>query len=293
MTMQATAPADLAELMRAFNEVTARLERTHEDLRAQVASLHDELRAANEQLARSQRLAALGEVAAGIAHEVRNPLASIGLDARLLREDLGGRGAELAGRIERAVRQADGIVNDVLAFAREIRLRPAALDGGEVMASAMSACSAFAEGVAIEAMPIAGAIPLEADGALLRQALVNVIRNAVEAAREGDGPRVSLDTRASRAASPSGPAREMVSFIVRDTGPGVSPQTLSRMFNPFFTTRPAGTGLGLAIVHRIVDAHQGRVRIRNNADDPAAGDRRGACVELQIPRALAGAEDPG
>ena len=74
-------------------------------------------------------------------------------------------------------------------------------------------------------------------------------------------------------------------FVVRDTGPGVSDDVVRRMFNPFFTTRATGTGLGLAIVHRIVDAHGGRVRVRNNADGAGAGeDPRGATVELVFPR---------
>lgn len=83
----------------------------------------------------------------------------------------------------------------------------------------------------------------------------------------------------------SGRPMEAVAVIVRDTGPGVTPEIVARMFNPFFTTRGAGTGLGLSIVHRIVDAHGGLVRVRNNRDWPGASpDAPGASVELVLPR---------
>ncbi len=288
MTTLSAGAGDLAELMRAFNEVTARLERTHEDLRAEVARLHDELRAANEQLARSQRLAALGEIAAGIAHEVRNPLASIALDARMLREDSSGPATGLAARIERAVRDADAIVNDVLSFAREIVLRPSFEDAAELAARTVEDCARAVGGVPVEVR--AERCDVLGDPALLRQALGNVVRNAMEACAGRDEPLVVVEVRPRRARAADGPARPVVAFAVRDTGPGIDASVRARMFNPFFTTRPAGTGLGLAIVHRIVDAHRGRVRVRNNADDPAWGDPRGACVELEIPRDGPGVE---
>ena len=104
-TQNAVGPSDLAELMSAFNDVTSRLHATHETLNREVARLRAELEEANEQLQRGRRLAALGEMAAGIAHEVRNPLGSIGLYARLLEQDLGDRPAqkEIASKIASAV----------------------------------------------------------------------------------------------------------------------------------------------------------------------------------------------
>src|SRR5438874_11415481 len=110
--------------MASFNEVTSKLERTHESLRLEVARLQDELRQANEQLERSRRLAALGQMAAGIAHEVRNPLGSIRLYASLLEQDLGDRPAEkeIAGKIAAAVQGLDGVVGDVLNFSRELKV---------------------------------------------------------------------------------------------------------------------------------------------------------------------------
>ncbi|MEM9372764.1 MAG: histidine kinase dimerization/phospho-acceptor domain-containing protein, partial [Planctomycetota bacterium] len=117
--------SDLAELMASFNEVTSRLEQTHGQLRGEVRRLSEELREANEALQRSRRLAALGEMAAGIAHEVRNPLGSIGLYASMLEEDLHDRPEcrGVAVKIGSAVRGLDAVVGDVLSFAREIRVR--------------------------------------------------------------------------------------------------------------------------------------------------------------------------
>jgi two-component system sensor histidine kinase HydH len=122
------------------------------------------------------------------------------------------------------------------------------------------------------------AVPLVADATLLVQALGNVIRNAVEAMEEvAEGPRtLTLEVEQRLVRCPDGRRAPRVVFAVEDTGPGIPPQTLARMFNPFFTTRPSGTGLGLAIVHRIVDAHGGHINVRN-----ARG--RGARLELCLP----------
>lgn len=271
---------DLAELMAAFNEVTAKLHESHERLQGEVARLHGELQAANAQLERSRRLAALGEMAAGISHEVRNPLGSIRLYARMLEEDLRDRPTEreVAGKIQRAATALDGIVGDVLSFAREFRPDRGRLVAREVFERAVEACDPRSNvawrGIEVVLGGDLGLV-FEGDAGLVQQALVNVVRNAMEAIVEG-GPTGRVTLAASWEA-------DGVVLAVRDTGPGVTPEVVSRMFNPFFTTRGTGTGLGLAIVHRIVDAHGGVVRVRNNSER-AGGGARGASVELVFPR---------
>lgn len=268
---------ELAELMRAFNAAAGELEQTHSALRAEVSRLERELNEANVRLERSRRLAALGEMAAGIAHEVRNPLAAIALHAEMLREDLGQNEAgETAEKILRAARELDGVVGDVLRFARELSLSVARVGADEPARRAESTCRAMAEraGVGLELHAGVDLPAIEVDAGLLAQALANLVRNAVEAiVDEGStGPgrvRVLVDG----ATLAGGPA---VSYAVEDNGPGVPADALERMFNPFYTTRHTGCGLGLAMVQRIVDAHGGRV-------DACGADGGGARFTLTLP----------
>jgi signal transduction histidine kinase len=276
-------PGDLADLLAAFNEVTGRLQATHETLRREVSALRIELRDAHEQLARSRRLAALGEMAAGIAHEVRNPLSSIRLYARLLEQDLGDRPAERATamKIGEAVLGLDAVVGDVLAFARELKPRPTRLDASGMLTRALEACRGeVPAGVRVDRADREGAVEFEGDPGLVHRALVNVIRNALQAMEDTACPPgghvLMLGARIEASERKKGLSAVLV---VRDTGPGVSREFLDRMFNPFFTTRASGTGLGLAIVHRIMDAHGGRV----TAAAGASRAERGAEFELHFP----------
>lgn len=277
-------PGDLAELLSTFNSVTARVQESHERLRAEVSRLSAELCEANACLERSRRLAALGEMAAGIAHEVRNPLGSIALYARMLEDDLADRESEqgIARKILRAVRGLDAVVHDVLNFAREMRVNPEWVDAGSLFDLAMEASGVSVAGLRVDRSwkTNRSAPDVWCDPVLMRQALGNIIRNAAEANQEsgrGPGSLVLSARREGRGAA------TVMCLSVRDTGTGVPEDALERLFNPFYTTRRAGTGLGLAIVHRIVDAHGGSVRISNVSSPP------GAIVELRLP--LAPAQD--
>lgn len=275
---------DLGELLSAFNEATARLHGAHEALRAEVARLQGELREANEQLERSRRLAALGEMAAGIAHEVRNPLGSIRLYARMLVQDLADRPGEqrVAEKIGAAVRGLDAVVGDVLNFARELRVRPTpALARTLLEGAAEEALAEDRAGeVRVEVEAPDDAV-LECDEQLVHRALVNIIRNAVEAMRSHIDPAMARPAVLTLRAHASVADADAVVLTIRDTGPGIPPGAIERIFNPFFTTRATGTGLGLAIVHRIVDAHGGSIRVRNIVE---SGATLGAEVELILPR---------
>lgn len=277
---------DLADLIREFNDVTARLQRSHEQLKSEVARLTKELGEANAQVERSRRLAALGEMAAGIAHEVRNPLGSIRLYAKVLQDDLAPerpRDANVAGKIADAASALDAVVSDVLTFSREFRVAKEPTSCQQLFERALESCRH--EGVPfwkhVRVVMRGGDVTLPADAGLLTQALVNIIRNAIEAMSDCPGRDHVIEISAARQESPEG---GRVLIAVRDTGPGVSAEVVSRMFNPFFTTRASGTGLGLAIVHRIVDAHGGRIRVVNNrAIGSASGEEHGATVELHLP----------
>ncbi len=277
-------PLELAELIRAFNDVTSRLQGTHETLTAEVTRLKGELHQANQQLRRARELAALGEMAAGIAHEVRNPLGSIRLYASAMEEDLADRPEQrlMAKKIADAVRGLNAVVSDVLAFARELRIDPEPIEVGELIDRSLAGCADLADRSGVEIRQPNEEIRstvLHCDAALAQQALSNVMRNAIEATEECSGDRVvEIEVTGCQVRASRGRPAPMVAISVRDHGPGVSDDVMKRMFNPFFTTRHAGTGLGLAIVHRIVDAHNGRVTVRNH-------DRGGAVVELMLPAA--------
>jgi two-component system sensor histidine kinase FlrB len=293
---------DLVELIGAFNDVTQKLQATHESLRGEVSRLQGELASANRQLERAQRLAALGEMAAGIAHEVRNPLGSIRLHARLLEQDLEDRPDErsVTRKILAAVEGLDAVVSDVLAFSKEFRVRASASDASELLERALGECMALEHSrraagqdrglpaLMVERLDLeAPAIGLECDQTLVHRALVNIIRNAIQAMTPEAHERgvrqarrvLTLGARTERVPGPGGGDREMVVLVVGDTGQGIKREVLERMFNPFFTTRAAGTGLGLSIVHRIADAHRGLVRVRNRE----GAEGTGAIVEVLLP----------
>jgi signal transduction histidine kinase len=258
---------DLAEIIRAYNQVTADLQRSHETLHAEVTRLQQELASSNAALQRSKRLAALGEMAAGIAHEIRNPLAAIHLYARMLVEDLpaGSETGQTAGKIADAVRGLNAIVCDVLAFARELRPRPMRLRVMDVFHRTVDA-----HRPALDAAKVSVRYAMEpedllitADNDLMHQAMLNLLRNAVDAGATA----IALSAHVEDG---------MVVLGVRDNGPGIPDESIDRIFNPFFTTRDTGTGLGLAIVHRIIDAHGGAIRVSNS---PQGGAR----FELVLP----------
>ncbi|MEQ9453306.1 MAG: ATP-binding protein [Phycisphaeraceae bacterium] len=259
-------PDDLAQIIRAYNEVTDKVAESHARLESEVTRLRRELASTNAQLQRSRRLSALGEMAAGIAHEIRNPLGGIGLYANMALEDLQQGGHQKietvqqnVSRIADAVRSLDGIVHDVLHFARDIQARKTWVDIESLINQAINTHRHEIKAADITVdidcdQPCAGEV--FADCGLLQQALLNLVRNATEAMAKSETPRhLTIKVRTL-----GGDDR----ITIRDTGPGIDRELIDRIFNPFFTTRHTGTGLGLAIVHRIIDAHNGSITVHND-----------------------------
>ncbi|MFK7758780.1 MAG: sensor histidine kinase [Phycisphaerales bacterium] len=276
----ALSAGDLAELMSSFNEVTAKLEKTHGQLRGEVVRLNTELAEANEALQRSKRLAALGEMAAGISHEIRNPLGSIRLYTRMLKEDLVEMPEQcsIVEKIGRAVTGLDQIVGDVLAFSREIRVRAVEYEASMLIQEAIDSCAAELDGLRVSVSVESSCETIVCDPALVHQALINVIRNAAQATNEHKAPESDQDDIQIRMQRDQDQRFEL---LVSDSGGGIEDAVIERIFNPFFTTRAAGTGLGLSIVHRILDAHGGSVRVANKLDD--SGWTSGTVVSLVLP----------
>jgi signal transduction histidine kinase len=270
---------DLAQIVEAYSAVTERLQGSHERLQGEVVRLRRELTSANAQVQRSRRLSALGEMAAGIAHEIRNPLAAIQLYAGLAVEDLsqveddaGDAALDNVRKIASAVRGMSAIVNDVLSFARGMEPERVEVRVSELIDRVLAANAPSIDQHEVDVVRRDLASPglsLFADAGLVQQALLNLVRNAVDAMAEVAGRRVLT----------IGASEDEVGVVltVADTGPGVSDDCIDRIFNPFFTTRSSGTGLGLAIVHRIADAHGGSIAVHR---DPQHG---GAVFSLSLP----------
>jgi signal transduction histidine kinase len=233
-------------------------------LQRQVAHLRGELSEKNKLLERKNRLAALGEMAAGMAHEIRNPLGGIQLYASLLGKDVADRPAslQLVGKISGGVKRLEALVSQVLQFAREIRASTGLADLSELVEQTLDLTvqQRTAAGVSCQTSG-PRPMPVTIDGALIGQCLLNLVLNAVESmAQSADGSR-RLTVRFGP--PPPGSDAKQFHLTVCDSGPGIPLGVLDRIFNPFFTTKDTGTGLGLAIVHRVVEAHEGSITASN------------------------------
>jgi len=211
------------------------------------------------------RLATLGEMAAAIAHEVKNPLTSIEIMAGTLRRQLRDQpdAMETLGEIIKESKLANAIVVEVLEFVRPIRLQVDRLDVGNIVYDAIEGLERGASQVEVR---IAGDVPeLTADAHQLRQLFTNLMTNAIEAMEPGGrvNVKVSHVPEDAEPASAGQPMSAQVTIEVRDEGPGISEDDLERIFSPFFTTKPKGTGLGLSIVRKVVVAHDGIIEVRS------------------------------
>jgi PAS domain S-box-containing protein len=228
------------------------------------------------------RLATLGEMAAAIAHEVKNPLASIEVAAGVLKRQLANRPDALdpLDDIIKEAKMANAIVVEVLEFVRPISLQVDRIAVSDVLKDSIT----LAEGkqprgtIAINTN-IARDLPdLLADLHQLRQLFSNLLANAFDAM----GGQGHIDIRVSLRAAEEEPATggdalpAQVVIEVKDDGPGIAPDDLERIFSPFFTTKPQGTGLGLAIVRKVVDAHDGHI-------DAISAPGRGATFRVTLP----------
>lgn len=265
---------ELGAIIEAYNQVTEQLKQSHDRLGQEVVRLREELAGKNRQLRRRERLAALGELAAGVAHEIRNPLGGIQLFASLLARDLEDRPSEqrVVQKIIAGVARLESIVTDILEFGR-----PSKASFGEVSLARMiqevvelAAPQIQQSRVTVESPAQESECTLATDSMMLQRALLNLVLNAVEAAgRSTESGRVEIALRCMD--------DENVVIAVKDNGPGIDPELLDRIFNPFFTTKDSGTGLGLAIVHQIAETLGGSVQASNNIGG-------GAVFSLRLPR---------
>ena len=209
-----------------------------------------------KKLYESQKLSALGQLSAGIAHEVRNPLSSIKMSLQILAKRMNPEGNDLKRfRIaEKEVDHLEVLVNNVLAFAKPVEPQKNPVDLAKVLEQAIAMAEKGIADKQIEMQTNFGSIPpIAVDAAMMADAFLNVIRNAVEAVEEHGKVMVSLRYFDE--------TRQAVVVEIRDNGSGIDKEDMPHIFNPFFTRKNYGTGLGLSLVKKIVDLHQGKIEI--------------------------------
>ena len=229
------------------------------------------------------RLAALGEMAAAIAHEVKNPLAGIEVMAGLLKRQLldNEDAQSILKDIIKEAKMANAIVVEVLDFVRPIRLQVEDIRLEEVLHDAVAMAESHRDRGQIEvSISLPADLPgIQGDPHQLRQIFTNLLTNAFEAMNGTGQVNISgvvLPAEEEVAVGSDVKAVPMIQVAVSDSGPGVPAEVMDKMFSPFFTTKPQGSGLGLAIVRKIVDAHDGRI-------DVSAGPHGGARFRITLP----------
>lgn len=260
-----------------------------------------------ERRARSaERMAELGAMTSGLAHEIKNPLSTIGLNAQLIAEaveelptdapapvDARQRLSRRVISLRREVERLRGILGDFLAYAGEMRLDHRPLDLNQLVDELSDFFQPQAEQsrVRLRCDLAAGPLMVSVDSGLLKQAALNLMLNAVQALGEPPssgtphaGVTRELILRTRRVTEREGGGRVLLHVI--DTGPGIPPEVQAKLFTPYFTTKAGGSGLGLATTRRIIEAHQGRIEIHS---EPG----RGTDFTISLPAADGAAQGLG
>lgn len=228
-----------------------------------------ELEASYGKLRHAERLAALGEIAAGLAHELRNPITAISAAMEILGRNAkeGTPEAEFGGVARKELTRLNALLDEFLSFARPrpAQLRPTPIGPILDHVAALLQNEARLRDIALTVEPSADG-EFVVDGGQLTQVLLNVVLNGIQATPARGAVTIHRDD-----------TREHVALFVDDEGAGIAPDTLQRVFDPFFTTKPRGTGLGLAVAQRIVVAHGGTITLEPRAP-------RGTRVVIRLPR---------
>jgi two-component system sensor histidine kinase AtoS len=243
-------------MLERFNESSERLELRYGALTTEVEELREQLQRKEEEIKRSERLAMLGETAAGLAHEVRNPLGAITLFLSMLKVDIEDRpqALELVEEIEKSISSLEHVVSNVLHFAKNTKVQRVPVNIHSVVREVCSHFSSLYAPPATIALVLKGDPFVLADDQALRQCLYNLMTNALQAT----GYRGAIQLEVAESC-----AGDSLTIVVRDDGPGIPAELQSKIFEPFSSGRCGGTGLGLSIVRRIIEAHEGTIMVRN------------------------------
>lgn len=227
------------------------------------------VRVAERRARSAERLAEIGSMTGGLAHEIKNPLSTIGLNAQLLQEAIAdlelpeqdkGRLTRRVGALKLETERLRGILSDFLEYAGELRLARARVDIGTLLEelSDFYDPQARASGVRLRVEPPRPAVAAWIDGPHVKQALLNLMLNAVSVMEH---PSITTRDLILRGEACDDDGVPSVRLHVIDTGPGMTEETVEKIFRPYFTTRAGGTGLGLPTARRIAEAHGGRLEV--------------------------------
>ncbi len=263
--MKADSKDEVGQLIVSFDSMVDKLDQAKRELEA----YHF------QQMERADRLASIGEMAAGIAHEIKNPLTGIAAAITIIRDafppedDLNGIAAEVLEQVSRL----DKTVNDLLFFGKPAPPEPVSADVNRILEKTMLFAAQHRGGKNIEkVLNLQHDLPAVCvDPKQIQQVFLNLILNAVQAMQ--DGGLLTITT--SLVARPN---HQVVSIAIADTGPGIPPQILEKIFTPFFTTKAQGTGLGLAICHKLVEQHNGKLAV-------ASENGAGTVFTIELPPA--------
>lgn len=272
-----------AMVVNPFVVANRRQTKRYQELAETLAETNRRLEQAQADARRSERLAALGQLSAGLAHEIRNPLGVIKGSAEMLSQKLAGTNplaTELAGYISSETNRLSALVTRFLDFARPLHAELTPQDITAVLDRALHTVATLRKGdpVRVEKKYAADLPSVPLDESLSEQAFVNIVQNAYDAMGERGGVlRVS-------AANSRSNGREGIEVRIADTGPGIPTELREQIFNPFVTTKKTGVGLGLSIVSKIMDGHHGFIRIESPRNAEADG-AKGACFVMFFPAA--------
>lgn len=254
---------EIGDLGRDFNEMVRQLQESQQAIEE----------AYRTQMSRAEHLATLGELAAGLAHEIRNPLAGIGGVIEMIGRDLppASPAREVWRDVQQEIRQIQRILNELLDYARP---KPPHFSLGDLNATAEYAASmarrqVLSQPIEIKVVPAPDLPAVEHDAGQMHQVLLNLLLNAIQSIEGAGSVEVSLQSRGDSAV-----------IQVSDSGRGIDSKHLANIFRPFFTTKGQGTGLGLSLAQRIVEAHGGRIEA---ASAPGQGSQFTIHLPLRKP----------
>jgi signal transduction histidine kinase len=281
-----------AMVVNRFSQQSRHQTQLYRELAEHLAETNRRLEQAQAEARRSERLAALGQLSAGLAHEIRNPLGVIKGSAEMLTQKLQASdelARELAGYISTEVNRLSALVTEFLDFARPLHAEPhpanliALLDRVLQIVADRFAGKQTGKPVRVE-RHYAGGLPLvPLDESLCEQAFLNLVQNAYEAMQDKDhGGTLRVEVQPA-----TKDGREGVELRLADSGPGVPDELREEIFNPFVTTKKTGVGLGLSIVSKIVDGHHGSIRVENGPDGGAVFTVFFPMEEVVLPQATA------